>query len=42
MLTPDEADQMLGALRAPHRAGQLTVVLITHKFREVHAVRAAT
>jgi simple sugar transport system ATP-binding protein len=37
VLTPDEADQVLGALRDLTRAQRLTVVLITHKFREVHA-----
>jgi simple sugar transport system ATP-binding protein len=37
VLTPGEADQVLGALRDLTRAGRLTVVLITHKFREVEA-----
>ncbi len=37
VLTPDEADQVLGALRDLTRAQRLTVVLITHKFREVQA-----
>jgi simple sugar transport system ATP-binding protein len=37
VLTPDEADQVLGALRDLTRARRLTVVLITHKFREVQA-----
>ncbi len=37
VLTPDEADQILGALRELTREQRLTVVLITHKFREVQA-----
>jgi len=37
VLTPDEADQILGVLGAMTREGCLTVVLITHKFREVEA-----
>jgi simple sugar transport system ATP-binding protein len=37
VLTPDEADQILGLLRAMTRAGALTVLLITHKLREVAA-----
>jgi general nucleoside transport system ATP-binding protein len=37
VLTPDEADHVLGALRDLTRAQRLTVVLITHKFREVDA-----
>jgi ABC-type uncharacterized transport system ATPase subunit len=35
VLTPDEADEMLGLLRAMAERGDLTVLLITHKFREV-------
>ena len=35
VLTPAEADEMLGLLRGLARAGTVTVVLITHKFREV-------
>jgi simple sugar transport system ATP-binding protein len=35
VLTPDEADDVLGALRREAEAGRLSVVLITHKFREV-------
>ena len=35
MLSPDEADEVLGAIRAMAHAGRLTVVMITHKFREV-------
>jgi simple sugar transport system ATP-binding protein len=37
VLTPDEADEVLGLLRDLARAGRVTVVLITHKFREVMA-----
>jgi ABC-type uncharacterized transport system ATPase subunit len=37
VLTPAEADEMLGLLRELAHAGTLTVVLITHKFREVLA-----
>ncbi len=37
VLTPEEADAILGVLRELTRAGRLTVVLITHKFREVQA-----
>ena len=37
VLTPLEADEMLGLLRRLAREGSLTVVLITHKFREVLA-----
>ena len=37
VLTPDEADQILGALGAMAAEHRLTVVLITHKFREVLA-----
>jgi len=35
VLTPQEADDVLGALRDEAAAGKLSVVLITHKFREV-------
>jgi ABC-type uncharacterized transport system ATPase subunit len=35
VLTPDEADQILGALHRMAAAGALSVVLITHKIREV-------
>lgn len=35
VLTPDEADQVLGEMRKLADIGTLTVVLITHKFREV-------
>ena len=37
VLTPDEADQVLGTLRDLTQAQRLTVVLITHKLREVQA-----
>ena len=35
VLTPQEADEVLGALRERAHTGACTVVLITHKFREV-------
>jgi len=35
VLTPHEADEVLGQMKALCRAGQLTVLIITHKFREV-------
>lgn len=37
VLTPDEADEVLGLLRQEVKAGHLSVLLITHKFREVLA-----
>jgi simple sugar transport system ATP-binding protein len=37
VLTPDEADQILGVLRDLTADGLLSVVLITHKLREVNA-----
>ncbi len=37
VLTPDEADETLGLIRAMALAGRLTVLIITHKFREVMA-----
>jgi simple sugar transport system ATP-binding protein len=37
VLTPQEADEVLGALRQRAHAGDCTVVMITHKFREVTA-----
>ena len=37
VLTPDEADEVLGLLREEVQAGHLSVLLITHKFREVLA-----
>ena len=37
VLTPQEADEVLGHVRAFARSGQCTVLMITHKFREVMA-----
>ena len=37
VLTPQEADEVLGHVRAIARSGQCTVLIITHKFREVMA-----
>jgi simple sugar transport system ATP-binding protein len=37
VLTPSEADEVLGMLRDMTRAGQVTILMITHKFREVMA-----
>ncbi len=37
VLTPGEADEVLGMLRAMTRAGEVTVLMITHKLREVMA-----
>lgn len=37
VLTPDEADEVLGHVRDLCAAGQITVLMITHKFREVTA-----
>lgn len=37
VLTPEEADEVLAALRDLAHAGTLTVLMITHKFREVLA-----
>src|SRR5258705_7895557 len=37
VLTPAEADEVLGMLQAMARAGRVTVLMITHKFREVMA-----
>jgi simple sugar transport system ATP-binding protein len=37
VLTPSEADEILGLLRDLCARGELTVLLITHKFREVMA-----
>ncbi len=37
VLTPDEADEVLGLLRGMTEAGDLTILMITHKFREVMA-----
>ncbi|RMP74913.1 hypothetical protein ALQ20_200049 [Pseudomonas syringae pv. atrofaciens] len=35
MLTPQEADEVLGLMQAMAHRGELTVLMITHKFREV-------
>jgi ABC-type uncharacterized transport system ATPase subunit len=37
VLTPQEADEVLGHVRQFARSGQCTVLIITHKFREVMA-----
>ncbi|MDU1668435.1 MAG: ATP-binding cassette domain-containing protein, partial [Bradyrhizobium sp.] len=37
VLTPGEADEVLGMLRKMVEAGELTILMITHKFREVMA-----
>lgn len=37
VLTPAEADEVLGHVRALAQAGEVTVLMITHKFREVTA-----
>ncbi len=37
VLTPDEADEVLGHVRGLCAAGGITVLMITHKFREVTA-----
>jgi general nucleoside transport system ATP-binding protein len=37
VLTPNEADEILGMIRDIAHAGRLTVLIITHKFREVMA-----
>src|SRR6266404_3793261 len=37
VLTPSEADEVLGMLRDMARANKVTVLMITHKFREVMA-----
>lgn len=37
VLTPDEADEMLGLLKGMTSRGELTILMITHKFREVTA-----
>jgi simple sugar transport system ATP-binding protein len=36
VLTPDEADEVLSTLKTMAGSGQITVVIITHKFREVN------
>ena len=37
VLTPDEADEVLGHVRAMCARGEISVLMITHKFREVTA-----
>jgi general nucleoside transport system ATP-binding protein len=37
VLTPDEADDVLGLLRGMAQEGRLTILMISHKFREVMA-----
>ncbi len=37
VLTPSEADEILGLLKAMAHRGEITVAMITHKFREVEA-----
>ena len=37
VLTPDEADEVLGMLKGMTRENKVTVLMITHKFREVMA-----
>ncbi len=37
VLTPGEADEVLGLLRSQAQQNQLSILLITHKFREVQA-----
>ena len=37
VLTPGEADEVLGMVRDMCKQGQLSVLIITHKFREVMA-----
>ena len=37
VLTPGEADEILGLLHDMARSGEITVLMITHKFREVTA-----
>jgi simple sugar transport system ATP-binding protein len=37
VLTPDEADEVLGLIREQVKDGKLSVLIITHKFREVNS-----
>ncbi|MGD9738611.1 MAG: ABC transporter ATP-binding protein [Bauldia sp.] len=37
VLTPGEAEEVLGLLKGMAQAGDLTILMITHKFREVEA-----
>lgn len=41
VLTPGEADEILGLVRGMTRRGEITVLMITHKFREVQAFAEA-
>ncbi len=41
VLTPGEADEILGLMREMTRRGEITVLMITHKFREVRAFAEA-
>ena len=41
ILTPSEADEILGMVREMTVRGEITVLMITHKFREVHAYAQA-
>lgn len=38
VLTPQEADEVLGLLRDRAHAGDVSIIMITHKFREVMAI----
>jgi general nucleoside transport system ATP-binding protein len=37
VLTPDEADEILGLLKGMSQRKEITIIMITHKFREVRA-----
>lgn len=37
VLTPGEAEEVLGLLKSTAKEGELTILMITHKFREVEA-----
>ena len=41
ILTPGEADEILGLMRELTMRGEITVLMITHKFREVRAFAEA-
>jgi simple sugar transport system ATP-binding protein len=41
VLTPGEADEVLGLLKKMTEAGDITILMITHKFREVNAFASA-
>ena len=38
VLTPTEADEVLGLIKQKVTAGELSVLIITHKFREVFRI----